>query len=221
MIVESFLPIPGIKRTKSALCDSWRSAAICPELGEQRKWQVLHLKCRTYGIQLLIHNCARRQVFNFLWRTSFGSNVRRAGALCCGYVPPPGAVVRHGDIGGPPAAPNPAARDGGDLEDAGEGPILARCRAPLAKTWDGCARTTMTGLGGVAVSARAIGDDASLRRFCSAASARDWSAAKPLRSMLVDQCGMPIGRKGSRVRRGCHQKSGRPGGQRIYGCARR
>ena len=38
---------------------------------------------------------------------------------------------------------------------------------------------------GMAVSARAICYDASLRRFCSAASARDWSAAKPSRSMPV------------------------------------
>jgi hypothetical protein len=38
---------------------------------------------------------------------------------------------------------------------------------------------------GMADSARAICYDASLRRSCSAASARDWSAAKPLRSMPV------------------------------------
>src|SRR6202050_2816599 len=37
----------------------------------------------------------------------------------------------------------------------------------------------------MAVSARAICCDAFLRRFCSAASARDWSAAKPSRSMPV------------------------------------
>ena len=38
---------------------------------------------------------------------------------------------------------------------------------------------------GMAVSARAISCDASLRRSCSAASLRVWSAAKPLRSMPV------------------------------------
>ena len=38
---------------------------------------------------------------------------------------------------------------------------------------------------GMAVSARAICCDAFLRRFCSAASLRVWSAAKPLRSMPV------------------------------------
>ena len=36
---------------------------------------------------------------------------------------------------------------------------------------------------GMAVSARAISCDASLKRSCSAASERDWLAAKPLRSM--------------------------------------
>ena len=46
---------------------------------------------------------------------------------------------------------------------------------------------------------------------CSAASQRVWSAAKPLRSMPVCSRRMPIGRKGLRVRRGCHQK--RPAGR--------
>jgi hypothetical protein len=47
------------------------------------------------------------------------------------------------DIGRRPAAPSPAARNGGDSEYAYKRPIWMRCRVLLAKTWDGCARTTM------------------------------------------------------------------------------
>ena len=49
---------------------SWMNSGSC--------WTVL--KRRTFGIEPRIDIYARRKVFNFLWRTSIGSNVRRAGS---------------------------------------------------------------------------------------------------------------------------------------------